>query len=463
MEKESLATKTGSDDATMDELRRLREEVASLRSLQGSLPIATAPCDAPVAKELSPEVLDQRERFAKKVAVPGRNAPSFNLVNDFLTLGVIPWADPLVPAYLLDKHYRIVDWNLALSLAYDRTMEGRRGLSVLEWVYFWDNYEQSLKQAAKDFADPNNLPRLHVETVEYTSPRFGKIQAIKRAYQLPKDDGEMLGWLVTMETTFADETALLNFRRDLFATIRQDMTWSEYALSYDRVLCSSETYQSLLAHITGERVTPGGNGKLTEIAPGSRVLDLGAGTGNLAWRLASQEQDYTIFALENNRIMLDLLRSKCDKYLRSDDGSPGILAIKQDVNTLFGIPDGTFDYAFLNNVAYSLEDPVPCFRQVRRALKRNGEIRVSGPQKKTDLELLFAKIADDLKVTGRMTELQDDFHRVWNINRAVLSSSLYRWTVDDMTDLLKSAGFKNFVYSTDSAYAGQAMIVAARK
>ena len=38
------------------------------------------------------------------------------------------------PMYLLDEGFRIVDWNFAFSLAFDRSMEGRRGLSVREWA-----------------------------------------------------------------------------------------------------------------------------------------------------------------------------------------------------------------------------------------------------------------------------------------------------------------------------------------
>jgi len=460
---DSHSEATVSEATVQAELSELRAEIARLKSIQDRSSIVITPAPEFASKELSSDLREERKSFADSLAIPGRDAPTFNLVNDFLSFGVTPWADPLVPVYLLDKNYRIVDWNLAFSLAFDRTMEGRRGLSVLEWVYFLDNYEESLKTAAKDFADPEQLPRLHVETIEYTSLRYGKVFATKRAYQMPKDDGTLLGWLVTLDTRYADLKTTLRFRRDLFATLRHDLTWSEYALSYDRVLLATNTYRKLLASIVGDQIPSEGIGNLTPLRSGSRILDLGAGTGNVANMLAKQGRRHVIFALENNRIMLDLLRDKCDPYLRSDDEGPGILPIKQDVNALFGIPDRTFDYAILNNVAYTLDDPLPCFRQVREALKPNGEIRISGPQKKTDLEVLFARISDDLKASGQMAELADDFQRVWDINQTVLRSILFRWTVEDMRDLLRSAGFSKIVYSTDSAYAGQAMIVVATR
>jgi SAM-dependent methyltransferase len=194
----------------------------------------------------------------------------------------------------------------------------------------------------------------------------------------------------------------------LFATLRRDLAWSEYALSYDRVLNSTQVYPDLLKHILGEKQPTKGKACLSPMKPKARILDLGAGTGNASLMLAEQRRDHVVFALENNRTMLDMLRAKCSDYLRSDDDGPGILAIKQDVNTLHGLPVAKFDYAILNNVAYAIEDPVPCFRQVRKALKPGGEIRISGPQKKTDLSKLFERILNDISTADHSAELQDD-------------------------------------------------------
>jgi SAM-dependent methyltransferase len=453
--------RVSTDSAVLEELNKLREEIDRLRAQQEAS--TTEEQDSFEPKELSGETLQERESFAEDLPIPGRDAPTFNLVSDFISFGVTPWADSLVPVYLLDKNYRIVDWNTPFSLAFDQTMEGRRGLSVLEWVCFLDNYEECLARAARDFADADNLPRLHIETIEYTSPRYGRITAQKRAYQIPKDDGDLLGWLVTLDVKHTDAETGLRYKRDLFQTLRRDLTWSEYALSYDVVLLASKTYPDLLNHVLGEQVPPGGNGTLTRIRRGARILDLGAGTGNVSRLLAEQQRGHVIFAVENNGAMLDLLRVKCDAFLRSSDDEPGVLAIKQDANVLFGLPEYSFDYAILSNVAYALEDPLPCLRQVCAALTPNGEIRVSGPQKSTDLETLFSQIGAELEAAGRTAELKEDFDRVRDINRNVLGPSLYRWDVDEMAEMLRTAGFKQITYSTDSAYAGQAMIIAARK
>ena len=461
--------------AILAELRKLQaktaqqeRELEKLRDARAPQALTAVPADPTeiVLRELPDDVRDEREALARTLDLPGQDAPKFHLVNDCLAIGATPWADPLVPAYLLDKNYRIIDWNLAFSLAFDRTMDGRRGLSITEWVYFLDNYDEVLKNGAASFGDAEALPRIHVEDIAYTSPRFGRISAIKRAYQVPDDKSETIGWLVTLEVQFVDAATTRRFKHELFEALRRDLTWSEYALSYDRVLLSAAVYCELLDHILGERVPAScrkAAGAITPLRRSSRVIDIGAGTGNLSEKLASQRRGHMIFAVENNRLMLDLLRDKCRAYLRQDDAGPGVLAIKQDVNTLFGFPEESFDYAILNNVAYSLEDPLPCFRQVCRLLRVDGEIRVSGPQKTTNLDRLFERIAADLRKAGVMSDLQVDYDRVASINRSVLSESLYRWNTDDMQRLLRAAGFGQITYATNAAYAGQSMIICARK
>jgi hypothetical protein len=59
--------------------------------------------------------------------------------------------------------------------------------------------------------------------------------------------------------------------------------------------------------------------------------------------------------------------------------------------------------------------------------------------------------------------MKADVDRVEEINRYKLGSRLYRWTVEDVKRMVIEAGFASVVAETDRAYAGQAMIVCARK
>ncbi len=429
---------------------------ADFQSIQETTTVLDVNDIAP--KKLSKSIRSERERCAEALTIPGRDAPPFKLVNDLLTAGPIPSSEPYVPMYVLDNNYRIIDWNNAFSLAFDRTMDGMRGLSVLDWVYFLENSDEVIKRGAKDFADPDNLPLVHVEDRVYKSNRYGDIAATKRSYQIPKDDQSRLGWLTILELAFADRANENCYKLDLIKMLRMDMVWSEYAVSYDPCLTNTTSYPELLACMLGE--TRSDSPK--PIDESARVLDLGAGTGNITYHLA-RSGNRIIYAFENNVAMYQQLRTKCKQYLRTNETDPGVRAIKQDVQSLRGLDDNSFDVVIMNNVAYALDDSLSVFRQVYDRLKPGGEIRVSGPTRDTDLSVLFEQLKRELERKSKFGELQGHYQRVKDINERYLSRILYKWTIDDLKSLLLEAGFDHITFEKNDAYAGQAMIVCAGK
>ncbi|MHC4121298.1 MAG: class I SAM-dependent methyltransferase [Planctomycetota bacterium] len=403
----------------------------------------------------------ERRAHAEKVQVPGADAPQFDAVSSLPSLELLPGMDPMVPTYVLDKDYRIVDWNDAFSLAFDHTIEGRRGESILEWVYFLDNYEQVLEHGSKAFADPQNLPFLDEEEIEYTSDFYGKITAKKLAIQMFDHQGECGGWYLTYKLSFADDEMTSRYVSDLTAMLRMDMVWNEYSYSYDKVIVVSDTYKRLINTILGK------DKRILNIHPiprGAKILDLGAGTGTLCLALVQDtEMSPLVFALEKNQIMMNILKHKCEAFMKGTRERPSIVPIKQDITTLHGLPDNYFDVAIMNNVLYSLEQPESCLQEVCRVLKPNGDVRISGPMKTSSLNKLFKHIKDDLRRRGDLSKLQQDFDRVEYINKCLLASKLFRWDVADVEAMLRRSGFSGIVDSTDKAYAKQAMAVCARK
>jgi ubiquinone/menaquinone biosynthesis C-methylase UbiE len=389
------------------------------------------------------------------------DAPAFNVITDVPDLKVLPLADQMVPMYMLDKNYRVLDWNEAFNLVFDRTMEGRRGQSVLEWVYFLENYEEVIAHGEKAFAGMNELPRIDIEELKYRSPRYGPITATKRAYQIPDDKAMCSGWLAILDLRFEVEEESRRFQLDLINVLQASLMWSAYATSYDIVLNSTEVYPRLVAQILGES----GDAPLDSIPQDARVLDLGAGTGNITQRLASSRRRSVIFAVENNRTMLNLLRYKCKPYLRQDDREPGVIALKQDIGSLYGIPNEYFDYVIMNNVFYTLDEPVDCMREVNRVLKIGGEVRISGPQRTTDLGRLMDAIQRDLTKKGLFEANRAHFQRVVEINhRLETMDNFKRWDLRSIKQfLLNDAEFSDITYATSNAYAGDAMLVSARR
>lgn len=182
--------------------------------------------------------------------------------------------------------------------------------------------------------------------------------------------------------------------------------WSEYALSYDSVLNNTEIYPDLLYTLLGEK-QPGPE----PIPANTTILDLGAGTGNITSLLAEPSAQRLIIAIDNNPMMLNILRRKCQPFLRQDTNGPGVIAIKQDISSLYGLSDGFFDYVILNNVLYSLEDAAvgAYLSEVNRVLKPGGEVRISGPQKSTKLSKVLEQIKKDLIRNKRFDQLEKEY------------------------------------------------------
>lgn len=78
-------------------------------------------------KVLRPEEVVVRKAFSENKRIPGLDASPLHLLNEGFNFKTLPTADPLTPMYVLDSKFRILDWNQALSLAFDQTMEGIDG------------------------------------------------------------------------------------------------------------------------------------------------------------------------------------------------------------------------------------------------------------------------------------------------------------------------------------------------
>ena len=412
--------------------------------------------------ELAPEEKAGKQEFASKLELPTIGAPPFQVLTQksLTEMGMWPGADPSVPMYTLGKDYRILDWNKAFSLAFDRSMEGLRGQFVTEWVYHLDNWQDVLRHGESAFADPDNLPRIDVEPLQFVSKRYNGISATKRAYQIPGDDGECIGWLAIMDLAFDDDTIHNKFSADLLNIQRMDLLWSDYALVYDKVLTKTKLYQGLVAEMIE------GPEDRMPIEGGATVLDLGAGTGNLTRVLGDPDKRRTVVAIDDNQMMLNFLKWKCRDFLSEDVSTPGVTVIKQDILSLYGLDDEFFDYVVANNTLYALgssEAIRNCLNEVYRVLKPSGEIRLSGPKKDTDINRLFRKFERDLKSRGEFAALEADFKKVEYINRHHLSQLLYEHDAKDIKALLEAAGFTNITYETEQAYGGEAMIIFAKK
>lgn len=389
------------------------------------------------------------KEFKEDDEIPGASAKHFKIIDERLLLSQRTAYNYGSPNYILNADFRILDWNEAFSLAFDHTIEGRRGECILEWVFYLDNAEAIIKRGKKIFKDPANYPMVDFEDIYYNSLKYGPIVAHKIAAQVRDDQGKYTGWVITLDLDFQFKHGSKRYFNDLRKRLEENMIWTEYAMSYDRLLEATDTYPVLI------------NQMVDKIPDNSLVLDLGAGTGNATKRLLDSNK--RVLAVDNNDAMLDILRNKCSHYLATLPDQSKLIIIKQNCENLAGIEGDQFDVVLLNNVLYSLGDPEACLKEVSRILKWGGEIRISGPKKDTNIDTLFNCFKSELINKDKFDELRNDYDHVYKIHhKESMVENLYRFDSEKIQDMLKKLGFK-ITHLQNDVYAGQGMIIFAKK
>jgi hypothetical protein len=108
------------------------------------------------------------------------------------------------------------------------------------------------------------------------------------------------------------------------------------------------------------------------------------------------------------------------------------------------------------NVLYLLDEPGATLRNIREFLSPHGELRLSNPDERTDLDALFRQLKRDLADARQLDELADDMAVLETFNRHSLSSALHRLSAAEISELCRPR-FPRIGRPHDH-YAGQSLV-----
>jgi ubiquinone/menaquinone biosynthesis C-methylase UbiE len=192
-----------------------------------------------------------------------------------------------------------------------------------------------------------------------------------------------------------------------------------------------------------------------KLQPGSRLLDVGAGTGELAVRLGERgETDLELTAIDLVHPALLRARARLEKTPLSR-----VTWIVADLNgpASAGIPIASceFDAVAASLLVSYLKSPDALLRQVRGLIRRGGRIVVSAPKRDADISKLFSdtlperdwdRIAD---LFGETVAARFEFHQAEFLNNAAKvlefeEDGRFRfYDPSELEGLLKKAGFRD--------------------
>ena len=225
--------------------------------------------------------------------------------------------------------------------------------------------------------------------------------------------------------------------------------WAKYFRDYDK-LNLVPSYVELLASICAE-LRP---------EPGSLVLDIGSGTGNLASRLR---------AMGCRVVALDFCRDAlaCHQAKRDDS-----CLVQADLTRGLPFKENSFAAIVSNNVLYTLSasDQSNVMKDLHRVLKPGGRIALANPRAGWKPLAIYGRgISLSMHTVGpgvtvfRMVRWIVPTARMFYYNRKLAKESRYHYfEPDEQRRLLQACGFRP-ESDTKWVYGGQAMLDCAAK
>ncbi len=325
------------------------------------------------------------------------------------------------PTYYLDRNLNIIDWNIAFDVLFAEIVGSLR-MSHVNWFISKLGNPERVFQHAKEFSKELPLRMLDSETLYYTSGIYGLTHMVKFATQLHDEQGGERGWTVALFIRRIGDWE--KYRVHLQDRFEKNKTWSYYGASYDKVLLEYPPYLQLQQGVA--RAVPRGD---------LLVADIGAGTGNTTQALL--DRGNRVWAVENNMVMLDLLRSKQFdpdrvKIIKSSAEHLEILA-EQSLKR-------PFDAIVSVNVLYALERPLACLRGLNRLLKVGGILAFSTTHSETQLTPLLDDIKATLEKKRIFDRLAGDYDCVYRGNMLV-EEMVRRHSREQYLQWVRDAGF----------------------
>lgn len=227
----------------------------------------------------------------------------------------------------------------------------------------------------------------------------------------------------------------LRLIRDVeFNTYFKAETWEDYNRQFFNQLAKKYDATNVLHSFgTKHRMDRAAVARLP-IKPGSRILDLCTGSGDIAFAMATQFPGCTVTGVDYSENMLELAAKKTS-------GLKSVSFAQGDVTRL-PFPDGAFDGAIISFGLRNLSDLRVGLKEFRRVIRPGGffcnidQGKPSNPLFRWAYQLYFYHVAP---LIGKLV-----FHRgEFNSFRYLPESNRYFPDQCEMEKLFSDAGFKN--------------------
>lgn len=349
-----------------------------------------------------------------------------------------------VPLLLVDEQLRIHDANLAAHVLGD--------LGETDACYRWPArcgrplVASHLFEAMSGMKAATSRTSGDAGLVKYRSDRFGLIEVALWLTPLCSEaSSDLNGSALYLEIRDIERRSVYTIA--LRDARRQQLVWDDYAASYDTILLRMPYYLEVLGR------------HYDALAPqvGDCVLDLGAGTGNLAIPLA--KAGCRVTAVDISRAMVNKLLVKLFEF----DDLP-VSVLEHSGEQLGDLPDELFDGVSILLSLFDMADPQAALNEAIRTLRPNGTLVITEPKLCFKREPILDYVRARLIEENLFEALRADFDRVFNSNLTVDPSTRPGGSplrAEVIADLLKEMRFKEL--TVKDSHFGNCATISAKK
>jgi SAM-dependent methyltransferase len=301
------------------------------------------------------------------------------------------------------------------------------------------------------------------EAIEVFQLVSGEIGRMVLGRELP----ERVPSLRTLESKRVAERARLPKRE-----VDRRGFWRNYLLGRDgslgiELMTNASSYRSLMV----DQIDA------LELKPGHRVADLGSGTGSFLAELGMAFQGILIHELDYVKEALIRARARHGATLRENGIGASFVACDLGGSRGLSFPcrDGSFDAVLASLFISYVDDPDTVLREIRRILRPDGRLVLSGLRRDADLSKLFVDAVAEIRRGEGASRLREGLdYDLARLSRNFLNDAARLLDLEEdgffrfrdareTTDLLKGAGFSVSESWQSFGDPPQAVVVAARR
>jgi ubiquinone/menaquinone biosynthesis C-methylase UbiE len=347
------------------------------------------------------------------------------------------------PAYILDDSRCVVSWNSSFMILVGQHDGPIRGQSLKHWLAS-KGHGMTITSTAK--GSGHSIERA---TLVLHTERFGRVEFDQLTTPiLDRESGRVKYFAAALSPSVTEREVVESFLEAVESRLADQLFWSQYAVAYDRVLMRYPGYTQLIEMHCDSVLK----------APLGRVLDLGAGTGNVTLAILNRSADWRVIAVDYNQSMLYQLLRKCRKFENR-------MEIRfAEIEQLVDITPGSISAVVMNNVLMFLTEPLKVLQRVCAWLIAGGVLSLHVPNLDSSIETLLLDIRNKLEESGDFREVSEDYSLVYsqNLRMGAVHKKLSKFSANALTQLLEEAGFIVDLIK-DGTYAGQGMYAVASK